>query len=386
MKITDDCTGCGACIQLCSKHAISMVSNEEGFKEVVIDNNKCVHCGLCEKRCPQNSSVLKNKPLKVYVVSNKNIEELKYSSSGGAFVVLSKFILNEGGCVFGAAYSEEFEVLHIGISAESDLFKLQGSKYVQSDTLFTFKEVKTILEKGRSVLYTGTPCQIAGLKTYLGKDYSNLYTIDLICHGVSSPLLFSKYLDFIKDQYGGDIKSFNFRDKIAGWGLSLSFYIKNKRIFHFPNSDPYYYHFLLGDNYRESCYKCRYCTCGRVGDFTIGDFWGVKKEHPSFNYLMGASACLINTEKALALFGKIKGDINFQESSFIKVSRYNSNLLKPTIRLDSRNSFYQNINSLSAVDFFKKLVIKKDFLIRFKSLIPPSFFFLKKKIVFYLMK
>ena len=196
MVIKKDCTGCGACCNICPKNAITMQVDEEGFKYPKIDKEKCINCNLCEKNCPILNKVNlgTKEPLEVLASYTKNENERSSSSSGGMFYELANVIISKKGIVIGAGYDEQFNVVHKIINNKEDLKELQGSKYVQSDTKNTYKETKEILEKGTEVVYVGTTCQIAGLKSFLQKDYNNLYTCDLVCHGVPSPKVWQKYL------------------------------------------------------------------------------------------------------------------------------------------------------------------------------------------------
>lgn len=360
MIITEFCTGCRACEQLCPKQCISMKSNEEGFLVAEIDESGCIGCGLCQKRCPQNNMPEKHSPIKVLAVRYKKDVELKESASGGAFVALAHRVLEQEGVVFGAAYGEGWKVGHISVRKEEDLYKLQGSKYVQCDTLHTYLEVKTLLNEGRKVLFSGTPCQIAGLRSFLRKDYDNLLTIDLICHGVASPKLFQKYIEWLGIETKGKILYYNFRDKSGGWGLGYKAKVKTKTKTKtktkIANLDPYYYHFLKGDTYRECCYRCRYCTQERVGDITLGDYWGIEQEHSKFYSTKGVSVMLLNTDKALGCFEQARSLFYTQESTFEQASRKNHNLLSPTKRALLRDTVYNHLNDMSAAEYFSTVL------------------------------
>ena len=354
MKITDFCTGCRACEQLCPKNCISMKVSEEGFLFACIDESICINCGLCHKRCPQNNIQEKHEPLNVLAVRYNKDAELKNSASGGAFVAVAHEMLSQGGVVFGAAYLDDWKVGHISVRTATELWKLQGSKYVQSDTQKTYAEVKAYLDEGKMVLFSGTPCQIGGLRAFLRKDYDNLLTIDLICHGVASPILFQKYIEWLGRTTKGKILYYNFRDKSGGWGLGYRAKTKTKTKTKTrpANLDPYYYHFLKGDTYRECCYHCIYCTKGRVGDITVGDYWGIEKEHPSFYSTKGVSVMLLNTDKAVKWFELTKGMFHVQESTFEQASRMNHNLLSSTKRTDIRSTVYSKMNSMSTDEYF----------------------------------
>lgn len=242
-KITEYCTGCRACEQLCAHHAIVMKSDKEGFVTACIDEGKCVECGLCCKRCPQNNLIGKSEPIASLAVRDKDDEELAVSASGGAFAAAARVILLHGGIVVGAAYNDDMTVGHIVVERLDDLYKVQSSKYVQSNTMATYSQVKAMLREGREVLYSGTPCQIGGLRAYLRKDYDTLYTMDLICHGVASPKLFAKYLVWLGGKMKGKIIGYDFRDKSCGWGLDYMTKTKTKTKTKPSTLDPYYYHF-----------------------------------------------------------------------------------------------------------------------------------------------
>lgn len=373
MTITEFCTGCRACEQLCPKQCISMKSNKEGFLTAEIDENVCIHCGLCQKRCPQNNMPDKHNPIKVLAVRYKKDKELKNSASGGAFVALAHRVLEQEGVVFGAAYGEDWKVGHIAVRKEEDLYKLQGSKYVQCDTLHTYLEVKTLLNEGRKVLFSGTPCQIAGLRSFLRKDYDNLLTIDLICHGVASPKLFQKYIEWLGIETKGKILYYNFRDKSGGWGLGYKAKVKTKTKTKTKtaNLDPYYYHFLKGDTYRECCYRCRYCTQERISDMTVGDYWGIEREHPKFYSTKGVSVMLLNTEKALNCFEQAKSMFYIQESTFKQASRNNHNLLSPTKRTLLRDTVYNQLDDRNTEEYFNTVLKTPNrFVDKLKGLLP----------------
>jgi coenzyme F420-reducing hydrogenase beta subunit len=354
MIITDFCTGCRACEQLCPTHCIYVEPDEEGFIVAKIDENACVECGVCVKRCPQNNPPEKNVPIRVVGIRYKDNDVLKESASGGVFIALASRVLDEGGIAVGAAYLDDWKVGHIIVNDKAFLYKLQSSKYVQSDTFRTFSEVKEYLVKGRKVLYSGTPCQIEGLYSYLRKDYDNLFTIDLICHGVPSPKLFQKYIKWLETKNRGVILYYNFRDKSSGWGLGYKTKTKTKIITKSAALDPYYYHFLKGDIYRECCYRCNYCTRDRVGDITIGDYWGIEKEHPEFYSTKGVSLALINTPKGMNALSDAEELFYIQESTFERAVKANHNLSRPTERSSMRDTIYLRMNELTVEELFEK--------------------------------
>lgn len=359
-----NCTGCRMCEQICPVNAIEMVENKEGFLEPKVIEEKCINCGLCAKRCPQLNNIHeKEEKAKAYAAKNRNLSELKQSSSGGLFSIFANYIIENNGAVYGCAFNKEFKAEHIRVDNKEDLNKLRGSKYVQSNTKNTFKQVKEDLQNNQLVLYTGTPCQIAGLKSFLGKDYDNLLTIDLICHGVPSQKLFSKYLEFLESKYKSKILEYEFRSKEKNtWGLNLKIRFENGKVKYIPaRLDPYYKSFLNGDTYRESCYNCKYASINRIGDITLADYWGIEKEHPDFYDEKGVSAIIVSSKKGQEFFEKIKNNIDFIESTIEKLMNKNDNLKFSTERNNIRDEVYSNLDEKDFGKYMKEdLKFKKD--------------------------
>lgn len=379
-KIDENCVGCRSCEQTCPVDCISMILNSEGFLYPSIDEEKCIECGKCLKNCPvHNEKVYRNKPKETWAWHNKCHEDIMRSASGGASDVAAKAIIEKNGVVFGAAYDENLDVKHIEICEEKYRYKIQSSKYVQSDINDSYSKAKGYLEKNVVVLFTGTPCQIAGLYSYLGKDYPNLYTIDLVCHGVPSPLFFRKYIEYQNKKNKEPIISYNFRSKDKrGWGTQYLLKTKTKTKTKTLALDKYGKHFMDGDCYRECCYKCDYANINRVADITVGDFWGILKNHPEFYYEDGVSSVFINTEKGEKLFNHMKkyADVKLVtlEDGLIK----QGNLVQPSSRPFSRDTFYKNINK---EDFVNKLIVGLQIKNRIKSLIPQIICIKIKKII-----
>ena len=370
-SIQDRCYGCRSCEQTCPKHCITMNPSEEGFLYPAIDEENCIHCGLCLKGCPAEQGKLhRNYPKRVFAFKNKNFEEIMNSASGGAADVATKVVLGLNGVVYGAAYDDDFMVKHIEVDNEADKIKLQSSKYVQSDTNNCYSRVRAMLDGGRKVLFTGTPCQIAGLYAFLGGDDPNLYTLDLICHGVPSPKFFAKYLEYQKEKMNGDIIYYNFRSKDKrGWGTQYLIKTKTKTKTNAMSLDKYGNHFLKGDCYRESCYKCPYSSIERVGDITTGDFWGVLKSYPNFYSSKGVSSVFVNSTKGEALFSECKKLGDFLEISFEDALLKQGNLKNPTVKPVNRSLFFDKIDS---TDFVKEMHIGLQIKNRIKNILPQN--------------
>ena len=288
------CTGCAACANICSHGAIDIKQDERGFHRPIINKEKCVNCGLCKKVCPiLNYKETNKKNPNVYAIwANDEIREV--SSSGGLFTLLAQYVIDNNGVVVGAAFNNNWEVEHIIIDNEKDLNKLRGSKYVQSRiSEHLYKDIKTILKNDRYVLFSGCPCQVAGLKYYLQKDYEKLILVDLICSGTPSPKAFKKYLTEISDN--SNILKINFRDKRKyGWTCSHSTITTEEQEitdFKFMHS------FLSKSISNESCSECKFATLPRQSDITIGDFWGIEKYKKSWNDKKGTSMFIANNKK-----------------------------------------------------------------------------------------
>ena len=304
----EECTGCTACMNICPKNAIEMKTDEEGFTYPFINKEKCIKCKLCENVCPNVKSISTKSNVKSYAVKHLDLQERKTSSSGAAFIAISDYILNYGGIVYGAAFDEKFRVVHKRAKNKEQRDEFKKSKYVQSDMGEIFKQVKQDLADDRLVLFSGTPCQVDGLKNYLhNENIEKLYTCDLICHGVPSPKIYSDYLKYITHNYKNKLLSFNFRNKKYGWNSHYESYkLKNKA----ERTDLKYRElFYTNLALRPSCYECNYSNLNRISDITIGDFWGIEKVDKKFKVSDGVSLCIVNSEKGKKLFENIKENI-----------------------------------------------------------------------------
>lgn len=339
-KSKDTCCGCTACSNICPKQCISMQSDAEGFKYPIVDENLCVDCGLCLKVCPWENYDL-SQPLKVFAVKAKNKEIQYLSSSGGAFREIAEKLHHERYHVFGASYSADFtKVQHIQIDNVSDLNCLRGSKYVQSDLHEVFLKIRALLNSGKKVLFSGTGCQVAGLKSFLRKDFDNLFTIDILCHGVPSPKLFEQFIDSIKSEFG-EITSINMKDKSDGWGHQKIRIVASKDV-PVDVSQIWSKIFYSRLTMRPSCYGCKFMTIKRAGDISLGDYWGIEKIAPDFSDKSGVSLVLLNNDKGIDLFNKIRYKFSCRESN--KDECLQPVLIGPVPSPEWRNGFWQYYN------------------------------------------
>ena len=374
-QITEYCTGCRACEQLCGKKAIRLIADKEGFLTATIDENCCVDCGLCRKRCPQNrNDLFYGAPLSTLAVRLKDEQTLYRSASGGAFAGLAAWVIRHGGVVFGVKYDEEMRAVHSSAVTLDELDSLLSSKYVQSDTENTFSEVRRFLKEERMVLYSGTGCQIGALRSFLGKDYDNLILVDLICHGVSSPLLFKRYLEFLHQRHGGKVTEYDFRDKRGGWGLGYKYEYKYKYKYGSATADPYYTYFLKGHTYRECCYNCHYAHTERAGDITIADYWGIEKYHSDFYSIKGVSLMLLNSVVGMNFWKRVEGDFEYKDSKLEYAVAGNHNLKHPTERKDEiRNHIYDGIDSMDVKEYFAtRFPLHLSLMQRVKNMLPAQ--------------
>lgn len=351
-----DCTGCGACASACNHQAISMQEGRDSFVFPVVDSQKCVECKLCEKRCPVISTLeSKNNPKpKAYAVWN-NLDR-RISSSGGAFSSFARKTIANGGIVFGAAFDERLYCHHIGVDTIDGLKALRGSKYVQSDIGDSYQSAKESLKEGRQVLFSGTPCQIAGLYAYLNKDYPNLLTLDLACHGVPSASVFNAYLSKLSTRFAGTVKidGFEFRRR-DGWGFSPSVSLGGKLLPIYDVDSLYMNAFDACAIFRESCYHCKYAQTQRVGDCSLADFWGIGRYGTPFKYdvLKGVSLVLVNNQKGEEALNGLQ-DTMIEERTLKEALIENHNLRQSSImpkgRTDIIKAFLDQNMSLDQID------------------------------------
>lgn len=337
------CSGCHACYSICPKKAITMQPDAEGFLYPQIDETFCVDCGLCRSVCPVNTQpqpAAADK--KAYAARNKDNTVRVSSSSGGVFALLAQQILSQNGVVYGAAFNETFRLIHQ--RTETDFAPMQTSKYVQSCIGDAFLQVEQDLKAEKPVLFTGTPCQVAGLHNYLKQkrtDTEKLYLVDLICHGVPSPLVWEKYLQSISN--GKAVTSVNFRDKSHSWsGFSLAVSFSNGTQYKaLANEDAYFKGFFANMTLRPSCHACAQKTTDRVSDLTLADCWGIDHFLPEMNDHKGTSAVIPHTEKGFAFLQSFGQSVEIREVPFEKVLRYNCAMIQSAISHPRRSNFFQ---------------------------------------------
>ena len=378
-----NCCGCSACAQRCPKHCISLEEDSEGFLYPKVDKSVCIDCGLCEKVCPIINRAEKIEPLKVLAVKNTNEEERMNSSSGGVFLPLAREVIAKGGVVFGAVYDEHWEVHHVFAEKIEDVYPMMGSKYLQSRIDNSYKEAEQFLKQGKVVLFVGSPCQIAGLRTFLrNKEYPNLLAVDFICHGVPSPGVWRRYLaetysrDVLKEHCRpqaaagknsvlllslnakspiGDIK---FRDKCESGWKKYRFVVRSKSAskadqntvlssdIHYTN--PFMRGFLSDIYLRPSCYACKCKNGVSHSDMTIADFWGIDIVDPDFDDDKGCGLVLVNTEKGKKYFSLLEMDVH--KSSLEIVRQFNGAFSKSVKKHPKRSLFFTLISNKKTIE------------------------------------
>lgn len=329
----EKCTACGGCINICSKDAISLVPDELGRTIAIIDDKKCVNCGLCKKVCPVNSGMESNYPNKCYAAWSKNENFQKNCASGGISTGFAEAVLENNGVVYGTVFNGT-DLIFDKAENIDDVEKFKGSKYVQANAGLIYKDVKASLKESKEVMFCGTPCQVAGLKSYLGNKCDNLITADLICHG-TPPIAYMK--EHIKSITDSNISNITFRgDK----DFFLTLFDDDKILYSKKSQlDTYFTAFLEGMIFRENCYECPYAKEERVSDITVGDFWELNKKEMKNQYNGRISVVLINTKKGQAFWDKVKDKFIYEERPVEEAIAGNGQLRHPSIRHANRDKF-----------------------------------------------
>jgi coenzyme F420-reducing hydrogenase beta subunit len=363
----ENCVGCGSCMKICPKGAIDFHSGEEGFLYPFIKDNKCVACNLCKKYCPANQAYLQRKPLAVYAARLDDNDILLKSASGGVFYALARDVIAYGGIVFGAYLDkeDEFTVHHISVENFTDLNKLQGSKYVESMLGNSYQEIRDFLDKGRLVLFSGTPCQVAGLRMYLRanavENVQKLLTVEVLCHGVASRKLFAKYISWLSRKRR--LIDYDFRTNYHGWYscggiiafISYAHESVNARRYYRASVDPYMYHYLHANANRESCYNCRFKIANSYADISLGDFVDVYRLAPEMYTPLGLNSVYINTECGREAFEHLNTIRKELEFDMIRQRVLTANEKRTKVR----EQIYRRIDELDSKAFVQKELLQR---------------------------
>lgn len=354
-----NCCGCTACVAICPKDCIEMKEDKEGFLYPVIYKNKCINCGACERVCPI-LNVRREEPFEqvAYIVQNKDKKVLRESTAGGAFTAIAKYVLQCGGVVFGVELGQDLVARHVYIECESELSRFRNSKYVQSSVGGgTLRSVKFFLEQGKVVCFSGTPCQIAGLKSYLRKDYENLIAVDVVCRAVPSPLIFRKYVEYQENRMQETITSVRFRDKYYGYKYSTMNVITNRNQGNYHNgveSDPWLRAFFSNICDRPSCHQCEFRSRYHASDFTIWDCFHVGRFSKELDNDEGATRMLVHSYKGREIFESISQELKYikiSPDSAMKGVRESGQSPKPH---ELREAFFKDAVELNGQDLFNK--------------------------------
>jgi len=352
-----NCCGCSACANVCPKRCIRMVEDNEGFLYPEVEQDICINCGLCERVCPIKNPVKEqvNLEQKAFVAKNRDEVVLRESTSGGAFSAIAKWVINQGGIVFGARLNQNFEVEHVAVEKYEDLKVFRNSKYVQSNIGKTFCQVRNYLNDGRIVLFSGTGCQLEGLLHFLQKNYENLYTIDVICRAVPSPLVLRKYLEMQRLR-GLQISDVKFRDKYHGYKYSsMSLFTSNNHDYHEGiDTDVYLRAFFSGMSFRPSCSDCKFRKRYRRTDMTIWDCFTIDEFSKELDNDKGATRILIHSSRAKKIVEEMGSDLKIVEIDVESAIKGVKELTEGPIPHPQREAFFEDLNALPAEDVFEK--------------------------------
>lgn len=350
----ENCCGCTACKEVCPKDCITMDTDVEGFAYPVVDMNRCINCNLCNKVCPIINKDKNRNSITAYAAYVDNDGIRLKSSSGGLFTIFADYILDIGGVVAGAAFNDEFLVEHIVIKSKEELSKLQGSKYLQSNMNHCYSKVKKYLDNDTKVLFTGTACQIAGLKKYLRKEYNILYTIDVLCHGVPSPKVWKKYLNEKEFEYHSKLQQIFFRQKDFGWKrYALSLKYKDKAYLMDHHNDTFMKLFLNEICLRPSCHDCRFKDFPRSSDLTIGDAWGIQNIMPEMDDDKGTSVLVANSPKGDALLTQVIDKLVIKQTQLDIILPITADSRKSVKPHGKRTQFFNDLDKKSTDELVK---------------------------------
>jgi coenzyme F420-reducing hydrogenase beta subunit len=355
-KIDNDCCGCFLCLEICPVKCIEITESLDGFLYPKVNNNACVKCKKCITSCPILNFKNSNNKICSYSAQSKNTEYRKLSSSGGVFSIFMDYTINNHGVVWGAAFDNELKLKHLRAENINDCNQFRGSKYVQSEMLGVYSKVLTDLSTRPLVLFSGTPCQVAGLYSFLGKKFENLVTCDLVCHGVPSPKVLKLYINYLQNTYKDKITNISFRDKSTGWkNFSISFdFLSRDKISSIHNKDPYMIGFLKNIFLRKSCYKCKFSKLPRIADISLGDYWGIENFDTNLDDDKGTSLIIVQNEKGQNFIDKCKDKMTLKKTNISNAVKYNSCINGSVLPSPQRNDFFNDLEKLS----FDKLIKK----------------------------
>ena len=356
IKNKKDCCGCYGCENVCPKDCIKMIDDNEGFWYPRVDTDKCIDCGLCEKVCPIIQDTKKVDNIKFIACKNRDLDTRYNSSSGGVFSLVTEEIFKQDGVVFGVEYDKDLNVIYNLATNMEEAKKFRGSKYVQSRMNDMYNEVKKQLLMGKKVMFSGTPCHVAGLKKFLIKEYDSLTLIDIACHGVPSPLVYKKYKDIITKKNNSKLKMISFRDKINGWkSYKVRFeFENNKKLVEHAGENIYMKGFLRDIYLRPSCYACKFKKPYTEADLTLADYWGVQNIHPDFDDDKGTSLVLCNTTKGKEIIEQIKSKMDIIETDGEFAVSNNPCIVRPVNHNKKREKFFENIDKVDIIENITK--------------------------------
>lgn len=358
-KIDDtQCCLCRGCADACPVDAIQFSREKDGFLYPAIDTEKCIGCNRCEQVCPvmkRRINALQNEP-KAFAARSKERTVRLQSTSGGIFYEAAMQVLQCGGYVCGAVFDEAFQVRHVVTKDVAVVNKMCGSKYAQSNNSGIYKEIQALLKDGKRILFSGCPCQCAALKSFLGRDYENLWVLDFVCHGIPSQRMLDDYCKYLEERYHSKIKSLSFRSKEAGWhSSSVKVNFENHKAYCEPIViDAYMRSFLSGAVMKEACYTCRFKSFTSGSDLTLGDFWGAEVTHPELDDNLGLSAVFTHSEKGMTLLSSLP-NVELVPVPAEEIIRYNQNVVRPSEPSAVRKEFlaYAQVHGFgNAIEYY----------------------------------